>query len=91
MERKISDRLCSNQGIAELRRTSFFSSYDFDRLTQKGYDPEFRPPTSGHATDVRNFDTEFTAEQPVDSMVNDQMSETMQEKSNFQGFTFKEE
>jgi hypothetical protein len=91
LERKISDRLGSGStGATELKYTQFFSVYDFNRVVQKGYEPEFKPPTSFASTDVRNFDPEFTSEKAADSMVDTKMSETMQEKANFEGFTYKE-
>jgi len=89
LERRISDRLGSGStGANEIKRTAFFSILDFDRVNSKLYDPEFKPPASTSTTDVRNFDTEFTSEQAADSMVTTNMSETMQEKSAFQGFTY---
>eukprot|EP01035_Chromulina_nebulosa_P017413 gene17413-22962_t len=89
LERRISDRLGSGStGANEIKRTAFFSILDFDRVNSKQYDPEFKPPASTSTTDVRNFDTEFTSEQAADSMVTTNMSETMQEKSAFQGFTY---
>ena len=89
LERKVSDRLGSN-GANDLKYSSFFEVYDFNRIVQKGYEPEFKPPMSFSSTDVRNFDPEFTNEKAADSMVDTKMSETMQEKANFEGFTFRE-
>lgn len=83
------DRLCSGAtGANELKRTPFFSTLDFARVASKAYRPEFIPPASRSDTDVRNFDAEFTNEQAADSFVTSQMSGTMMEKSNFEGFTF---
>ena len=89
LERKVMDRLCSGPtGANELKRTPFFSTLDFSRVAAKAYRPEFIPPASRSETDVRNFDTEFTSEQAADSFVTSQMSGTMMEKTNFEGFTF---
>ena len=71
-----------------MKRTAFFNALDFDRVLARGYEPEFRPPSTTSQADVRNFDPEFTAEAAADSMVTTTMSETMQEKSAFQGFTY---
>lgn len=87
LERKVSRRLGSN-GMRELEETEFFSSLDFRVVEAKGYTPEFRPPEARSETDVRNFDREFTSEAAQDSLVVSAMTSTMQEKSNFQGFTY---
>jgi hypothetical protein len=61
---------------------------DLNRVMARNYKPEFTPPASTSETDVRNFDTEFTNEQAADSLVVSRMTETMQQKSNFEGFTY---
>lgn len=88
LERKVSDRTGSN-GAQDLKRSRFLSVYDFNRVTSKGYEAEFKPPQATSQTDVRNFDKEFTSEPAADSMVVSHMSETMQEKAAFEGFTYK--
>jgi hypothetical protein len=89
LERKISNRLGSGpSGAEELKRTRFFSVLDFDMVMRKEIEAEFKPPAATSKTDVRNFDKEFTSEQAADSMVVSHMSETMQEKTNFEGFTY---
>ncbi len=78
-------------GAEEVKRSSFFSTLDFARVLAREYSPEFVPPTASSATDAINFDKEFTEEAPADSMVTTHMTGTMQEKSNFEGFTFQGE
>ena len=39
-------------------------------------------------TDVRNFDTEFTRERAIDSVVTNHLTGTMAAKSDFQNFTY---
>ena len=73
----------------ELKRSRFFSQLDFKKIYNKEYPAEFIPPAASSQTDVKNFDAEFTNEKAADSMVHSAMSETMQEKSNFEGFTYK--
>ena len=90
LERKITDRLGSGPtGANELKYTQVFGVYDFNRIVQRGYEPEFKPPSSFNPADVRNFDPEFTNEKAADSMVDSKMSETMQEKANFEGFSYR--
>lgn len=84
----MSGRTGSN-GAQELKRSRFLSVYDFNRVMAKGYEAEFKPPQATSQTDVRNFDKEFTSEPAADSMVVSHMSETMQEKAVFEGFTYK--
>ena len=89
LERQVTARLCSGPGgCEELKRSSFFSPIDFRKVYDKEYPPEFRPPKATSDTDVRNFDQEFTSEPAGDSLVTTHMTNTMQEKSNFEGFTF---
>jgi serum/glucocorticoid-regulated kinase 2 len=89
LERKVPNRLgCGPGGTAEMKVAPFFKPLDMARVTNKEYTPEFKPPASTSQTDVRNFDTEFTNEQAADSLVVSRMTETMQEKSNFEGFTY---
>ncbi len=73
----------------ELKRSRYFSVYEFPKILSKSYEAEFRPPTSSSPTDVRNFDKEFTSEPAADSVVErGHMSETMKEKTKFEAFTF---
>lgn len=59
----MSDRLGSGPGDArELKDTDFFSCYDWNRVLEKGYTPEFKPPAAKDGADVSNFDAEFTSE-----------------------------
>mmetsp|Transcript_12300 Transcript_12300/g.18637 ORF Transcript_12300/g.18637 Transcript_12300/m.18637 type:complete len:391 (+) Transcript_12300:63-1235(+) len=89
LERKVADRLGSGPtDAAELKQTEFLSVLDFDRVMDKGYEPEFRPPAQRDESDVRNFDKEFTEEHAVDSVVTSHMTGSMTEKTNFEGFTY---
>lgn len=88
LERKTSLRLGSNEGAKEFKITRFFAVLDFDKVYNKAYPCEFKPPPAISDIDVRNFDQEFTKEPPLDSMVENHMSDTMAEKTKFQGFTY---
>jgi serine/threonine protein kinase len=65
-------------GADEIRRHPFFEEIDWQRLAQKKIQPPFKPSVSS-PVDVSNFDTVFTAEQPLDSVVEGSMlSKTVQ-------------
>ena len=89
LERKVADRVgCGPSGANEMKRKPFLALLDFNKVLSKSYKVSFVPPASTSQTDVRNFDKEFTDEFAADSPMVCQMTETMQEKSNFVGFTF---
>jgi hypothetical protein len=89
LERKVADRVgCGPTGANEMKRKPFLALLDFNKVLSKSYKVSFVPPASTSQTDVRNFDKEFTDEFAADSPMVCQMTETMQEKSNFVGFTF---
>lgn len=93
LDRRVDVRLGSGPtGPEEIKQAPFFAqNIDFAKVLAKQYVPEFRPPAMKSETDVRNFDTEFTREIPVDSLVSHAMSDTMQVKSAFDGFTYRQE
>ena len=92
LKRKVEDRLGSGpEDGEEIKAHEFFKTLDgkpftFEKCLKKEYTPEFKPPKKESATDVSNFDPEFTKEKARISVV--AMSETQKEKSNFENFTF---
>jgi serum/glucocorticoid-regulated kinase 2 len=65
-------------GAEEIKRHPFFEKIDWQRLAQKKIQPPFKPSVRS-PVDVSNFDTVFTAEQPLDSVVEgSQLSQTVQ-------------
>lgn len=86
LTRDPSQRLGVN-GADEIRRHPFFEkNIDFKRLLQKKIQPPFKPSVSS-PVDVSNFDTVFTAEAPLDSVVEgSQLSQTVQ--AQFAGFSY---
>lgn len=72
-------------GADEIKRHPFFSQLSWKRLWMKGYIPPYKPPVMS-ALDTSNFDQEFTREKPVDSVVNDFLSESVQQQ--FGGWTY---
>ncbi|KAI0297715.1 kinase-like domain-containing protein [Russula brevipes] len=73
-------------GAEEIKRHPFFEKIDWRRLAQKKIQPPFKPSVRS-PVDVSNFDTVFTAEQPLDSVVEgSQLSQTVQ--AQFEGFSY---
>ena len=72
-------------GSDEIKSHPFFHQLSWKRLKMKGYIPPYKPPVMG-AMDTSNFDQEFTREKPVDSVVNEFLSESVQQQ--FGGWTY---
>ncbi|CEP60953.1 serine/threonine protein kinase YPK1 LALA0_S02e03422g [Lachancea lanzarotensis] len=72
-------------GAEEIKSHAFFSQLNWKRLWMKGYIPPYKPPVMS-SLDTSNFDQEFTKELPVDSVVNDFLSESVQQQ--FGGWTY---
>ncbi len=65
-------------GADVIKRHPFFEKIDWRRLAQKKIQPPFKPSVRS-PVDVSNFDTVFTTEQPLDSVVEgSQLSQTVQ-------------
>ncbi|KAJ7199611.1 kinase-like domain-containing protein [Mycena pura] len=85
LNRDPTQRLGVN-GAAEIKKHPFFVSMEFKLLLQKKIQPPFKPNLTS-PVDVSNFDTVFTVEPPVDSVVeNSNLSQTVQEQ--FSGFSY---
>ncbi|KAG8951091.1 hypothetical protein FRC04_006750 [Tulasnella sp. 424] len=80
-------RRLGNKGAEEIKAHPFFARHvDWERLIRKKITPPFKPSVTGQI-DVSNFDSEFTSEAPMDSVVTDSaLSETVQDQ--FKGFTY---
>jgi serum/glucocorticoid-regulated kinase 2 len=74
-----------NNGAKEIMEHAFFKLIDWNKLNSKGYLPPFKPPVKDNF-DTSNFDKEFTNEKPVDSVMNDYLSESVQKQ--FGGWTY---
>jgi len=66
----------------------FFGMYNWEDVYEGKYIPDFVPPKKRRSTDVDNFDDEFTAQLAEDSVVEQELTETQEELSNFEGFTY---
>lgn len=84
LSRDPSRRLGRN-GAHEIKEHPFFSQLSWKRLMMKGYIPPYKPPVSS-AVDTSNFDQEFTKEKPIDSVVDEYLSESVQKQ--FGGWTY---
>ncbi|GJE98501.1 Pkinase-domain-containing protein [Phanerochaete sordida] len=74
-------------GAEEIKKHPFFAkNIDFNKLLKKQIQPPFKPSVAS-PVDVSNFDTVFTAEAPLDSVVEgSQLSQTVQ--AQFAGFSY---
>ncbi|KII86751.1 hypothetical protein PLICRDRAFT_55660 [Plicaturopsis crispa FD-325 SS-3] len=86
LTRDPSQRLGVN-GAEEIKKHPFFANHiDFKKLLQKKIQPPFKPSVAS-PVDVSNFDTVFTTEEPLDSVVEgSRLSETVQ--AQFAGFSY---
>mmetsp|Transcript_13407 Transcript_13407/g.49816 ORF Transcript_13407/g.49816 Transcript_13407/m.49816 type:complete len:388 (-) Transcript_13407:292-1455(-) len=82
LKRNPDERLGNEGGSAEIKRHSFFADVDWNMVYNKEYNPEFKPPCR------MNFDPEFLAETPVDSIVYTTMTQSLREQAHFEGFTY---
>lgn len=74
-------------GADDIKKHPFFAKHlDFNKLVKKEIQPPFKPSVTS-PVDVSNFDTVFTTEQPLDSVVEgSQLSKTVQDQ--FAGFSY---
>ncbi|AOA64013.1 Serine/threonine-protein kinase [Komagataella phaffii] len=84
LQRDPTKRLGFN-GSHEIKNHQFFADIDWQRLLSKSYIPPFKPPVQD-SFDTSNFDAEFTSERPLDSVVDDYLSESVQKQ--FGGWTY---
>ncbi|KAJ7459917.1 kinase-like domain-containing protein [Mycena latifolia] len=74
------------KGAGDIKRHAFFANTNFSQLLQKKIQPPFKPNVTS-PVDVSNFDTVFTVEPPIDSVVeNSNLSQTVQ--AQFSGFSY---
>lgn len=70
---------------SEIKAHPFFKDIDWCKLLNKAYIPPFKPNVD-NLLDTSNFDQDFTNEQPQDSVVDDFLSESVQQQ--FTGWTY---
>lgn len=84
LDRNPDLRLGAN-GVNEIKNHEFFKDIDWVKLNNKGYIPPFRPQVKD-SMDITNISQEFTMEKPLDSVVDDFLSESVQKQ--FGGWTY---
>ena len=78
------DRLCSKNGIKDLKNASFFDSIDFDKLCTKQIEPPWQPDPN-----LSYFATCYTSLPIEDNDENDHYNKQFISESNhFRGFSF---
>ncbi len=61
-------RLCCRDGISEMKAHPFFAAVDWDQLYRKQIKMPYAPKLQNE-TDLSSFETTFTREKPVDSVL----------------------
>ncbi|CCE64132.1 hypothetical protein TPHA_0G02910 [Tetrapisispora phaffii CBS 4417] len=72
-------------GADEIKNHPFFYNLSWKRLWMKGYISPYKPPVT-NSSDTSNFDQEFTREKPIDSVVDEFLSNSVQQQ--FGGWTY---
>ena len=73
------------QGVSTIKTHPFFKDIDWNKLNSKGYIPPYKPQVKD-SLDISNISSEFTNEKPMDSVVDDYLSESVQKQ--FGGWTY---
>lgn len=89
LNRDPKKRLGSKDDVDDIKAHPFFKSISWEKLFKKELDPPYKPKLKS-TTDTGNFDSTFTSEPVVDSVVApSSLSQTMTETSDtFTGFTY---
>ena len=69
LEKEPANRLGTKEGIEEILRHPFFADLKVDELLSKSIHPPFKPTLSADLFDVSNFDTQFTSEEAINSVI----------------------
>lgn len=69
LEKDPQNRLGSKEGIAEIMRHPFFNDLNLDELVNKRLHAPFKPKLSEDVLDVSNFDSQFTSEEAINSVI----------------------
>lgn len=69
MAKDPSERLGTKSGIEEIKAHPWFADMDFEKLIKCKIDPPFKPEVSSDPLDVSHFDSMFTSEEAIVSVV----------------------
>ena len=87
LEKDPMNRLGSKEGMTEVMRHPFFSDLNLDELVSKRLHPPFKPKLSEDVLDVSNFDSQFTSEEAINSVIPaqklDQIRKNMEQFEDF--------
>jgi hypothetical protein len=63
------ERLGTKNGIEEIKNHPWFADIDFEKLVKCKIDPPFKPTVSADPLDVSHFDSQFTSEEAIVSVI----------------------
>ncbi|CDW73477.1 UNKNOWN [Stylonychia lemnae] len=88
LDKDPANRLGTKEGLDEIMKHEFFSSISFDELLSKRIEPPFKPKLSADLLDVSNFDTQFTQEEAINSVIPEaKLQQIKKNQEAFNGFT----
>jgi len=88
LNRDPKKRLGSKDDVNDIKVHPFFKTVSWEKMMKKEIDPPYKPKVKA-ATDTANFDSTFTSEPVVDSVVTPStLSQTVTETDSFGGFTY---
>jgi serum/glucocorticoid-regulated kinase 2 len=88
LEKDPINRLGTKEGLDEVMRHPWLQAIDFQKLLEKHLEAPFKPKLSADLLDVSNFDTQFTSEEAVNSVIPTQKLEQIRKnKDAFNDFT----
>jgi hypothetical protein len=61
--------LGTKDGIRDIMKHPWFADMDMDKLLKCKIEPPFKPTLTSNQLDVSNFDTQFTSEEAIVSVV----------------------
>lgn len=87
LDKNAATRLGTSNGVDQIKEHEWFKDIDFTKLENRELEPPFVPDVSEDKFDVTNFDTQFTNEDAVNSVMPDSKLKMVQQFSkDFQDF-----
>lgn len=69
LEKDPVNRLGVKDDLDEIMKHPWLASLDFNNLIEKKIEAPFKPKLSADLLDVSNFDTQFTSEEAINSVI----------------------